>query len=625
MIDPSGKSTRRVGRVESLEDRRLLAGDSGMAASVGWDGPGLGSAEIGYHIAGELSDVSDQRIRDVVASVMRAFESIVDIQFVPRDSANLPRSIDIEFAAIDGRGGALVQTYRPDDVVDSMFAGDIQIDSSDDWEIGDAAGRGAFDLASGLVNGLATALGISVDPSDALSPHAAFDGLSEAYIDAALRLYAAAGSSGSGGDASGGNDDSNGGDSNGGDSVGGDADVRFDRRLWRRGGAFASLGSRIEATRSEHNYDLPTDVDGNRRTDANDAFEVIALLRSGLADRASIEELRGLADTDGNGRIEVVDVLRIINQIRRQGGDRIVDDGSGSSETGGGHSDDRPINATGRFITPILARWNADATIAAFDENGDGGLSLDELPLPSGVDAVVGPLMERLDADGDGIVTRDELDAVIEAARDEVFARHDRDGDGVWQRDEVPRRMWRSLVRSDVDVSGGVSRDQMGEIFDSRGLDRDANRIDVAETIVAMIRRLGSLDIDRVMERLDADRDGAIDGDELLGPVSGRLAGLGLDASWIPSLSRDEISGVLAMIPAALLDAMDRNGDGLIGATDIGSLPYFLLAGDDANRDGGLDLDEFTVALNRLADQLAREGDNGFIGRTMVQLIRRFV
>ena len=252
-------------------------------------------------------------------------------------------------------------------------------------------------------------------------------------------------------------------------------------------------------------------------------------------------------------------------------------------------------------------------------------MSLDELPLPSGVDAVVGPLMERLDADGDGIVTRDELDAVIEAARDEVFARHDRDGDGVWQRDEVPRRMWRSLVRSDVDVSGGVSRDQMGEIFDSRGLDRDANRIDVAETIVAMIRRLGSLDIDRVMERLDADRDGAIDGDELLGPVSGRLAGLGLDASWIPSLSRDEISGVLAMIPAALLDAMDRNGDGLIGATDIGSLPYFLLAGDDANRDGGLDLDEFTVALNRLADQLAREGDNGFIGRTMVQLIRRFV
>lgn len=181
---------RRRMLAESLESRRLLT------SSMGWDGPGLGSAQLTYHVSNAPAGLSQAETDAAIEAALDAWSSVVDIDFTQTDQAGQIDSLDISFARLDGPGGTLAQAYFPDDVNPARVAGDIQFDTSESWEVGNAAGRSAFDLVYVAVHEIGHALGL--DHSDAtssilaptVSPNQSFSTLDQDDIQEIQSLYA---------------------------------------------------------------------------------------------------------------------------------------------------------------------------------------------------------------------------------------------------------------------------------------------------------------------------------------------------------------------------------------------------------------------------------------------------
>ena len=178
--------------LEALEVRLCLA------SSVGWDGPGLGSAALTYHIANAPASLSQAAVDAAIQTALNAWASVAAVTFTPTSQPDLDNSIDITFAPIDGPGGTLAQTYLPDDVNRSTIAGDVQFDSAEDWEVGNAFGSEAFDLVLTAVHELGHALGLEHSRSPdavmypSISPNQSFTALAASDRASILALYAPA-------------------------------------------------------------------------------------------------------------------------------------------------------------------------------------------------------------------------------------------------------------------------------------------------------------------------------------------------------------------------------------------------------------------------------------------------
>jgi hypothetical protein len=171
-----------------------------MAASVGWDGRGQGSASLTYYIGDAPANLglSQDEIESALETALAAWSSTADITFTQTQTRGLPDSIDFSFAPIDGKGGTLAQAYFPDDVNPRIIAGDVQFDTSEQWENGNARGNAAFDLVYVAVHELGHALGLdhSEDAGSVLAARASanqrFTALSPHDVDDVLALYAPA-------------------------------------------------------------------------------------------------------------------------------------------------------------------------------------------------------------------------------------------------------------------------------------------------------------------------------------------------------------------------------------------------------------------------------------------------
>ena len=171
-------------------------GQSVALVGDGWDGPGLGGADLKYawiHLTEKLP--SDA----VEAEIVRAFNEWAKYAKLSFTSSKAPGSqtIAVLFAsgehgdgyAFDGPGGVLAHTFYPVPINAEPIAGDMHFDNDDGWKIG--ADVDVFSIAL-HETGHALGLGHSDKPGAVMYPYYhKTNALTQEDIDAVLRLYAA--------------------------------------------------------------------------------------------------------------------------------------------------------------------------------------------------------------------------------------------------------------------------------------------------------------------------------------------------------------------------------------------------------------------------------------------------
>ena len=167
-------------------------------ASAGWDGAGKGSADLTYYIANAPAGLSKADVTTAIKTALDAWSKVASVHFTESRTPGLAKQLDISFGNIDGSGGTLAQAYFPADVNPSRIAGDVQFDSSENWEIGNAKGSSAFDLVRVAVHEIGHSLGLdhsskgSAILAPSVSPNEYFTALDRDDVDAILSIYAPA-------------------------------------------------------------------------------------------------------------------------------------------------------------------------------------------------------------------------------------------------------------------------------------------------------------------------------------------------------------------------------------------------------------------------------------------------
>ncbi len=518
-----------------------------LAASFGWDGVGLGSAELTYTINGSPNSLSQAETTAAIEAALDVWSSVADITFTPTEQVGLRDSIDISFVNIDGTAGTLAQAYFPDDVNPARIAGDIQFDVSEVWEVGNALGNSAFDLVWVAVHEIGHSLGLDHADSGTsvlapfVSPSQSFASLSSVDVAAIQELYAAASTDTTDIVDTPEVDDettdeptvetpTDNGDNS--DDTGDSDDNPFPRSRWRRGGRWRPFGGRLDAQQVDFNYTNPTDVNGDNTTTPLDALMVINQLdwatSSGLTDLSEVETI-GLCDVNGDNSITALDALTVINAL---------------------HND----------TTETLASVTADA-------DSEDAEQLEE--------------SNELD-DVDELEIDDELDDSSELEEGDEVDDSDEEDEGSEPIDEG------GLVDEADDGA-----DEQGESDHGHHLaGRFPGRLFGGETEV-------------FVARFDADEDGALSEAEVSERLWEKLMTLEADGDGDGLVTLAEIDSALLALQLEAFNEKDSDGDGELSETEIGERPWQKISAADVDEDGGVSFDE----LLEFRDQLASDGE----------------
>jgi hypothetical protein len=168
----------------------------------GWDGPGLGSADLGYFFENDTPDLDPTVQRDSIVAQMAKWGAVAALTFTEASSAGQDLSLDILYGSgehgdglpFDGPGGVLAHAFYPNDINPESIAGDLHFDEDETWTIG----PGGTDHRFVALHELGHSLGLdhSDDPDAVMFPFYVGQTddpqLHQDDIDGILSIYGAA-------------------------------------------------------------------------------------------------------------------------------------------------------------------------------------------------------------------------------------------------------------------------------------------------------------------------------------------------------------------------------------------------------------------------------------------------
>jgi Ca2+-binding EF-hand superfamily protein len=293
-----------------------------------------------------------------------------------------------------------------------------------------------------------------------------------------------------------------------------------------------------------------------------------------------------------------------------------------------------------------------------FDSNHDGVLSVDDLPSLPPVDPAnrLLALLHEVDANGDGLLTLPEIQAVYPDFSAQAFAALDMNGDGVLSVADLPqgplpgpREMLLQLLReADTDHDGQVTLQEFlaarpeltADDFTRLDLNGDGiltradapdGQLDPVQALLGLLRETdangdgvvtfeeaAAFRPDLTQEQfasLDVNGDGVLSRDDLPPPTDpmARLIALlpAADANHDNAVTFDELQALAPDLTQEQFNKLDRNGDGVIASDDLAPPPpqdprerlLALIRQVDANHDGAATLDEVRAVLPQFPEE----------------------
>ena len=548
------KIDRRSLAVEGLEERRVLA------ASVGWDGPGQGSADLTYYIGQAPNGMSQSTFEAAIETALKAWSDVADINFAQTNQPGLNNSLDFTSKTIDGSGGTLAQAYFPADANRSRIAGDVQFDSAERWEVGNGQGASAFDIVLVAAHEIGHALGLdhSSDGSAVLypsvSPTQSFVGLDADDIEAIQSLYAAKPGSttdsgtDSGSDSGTGTDTDTTTDTNTGTSGSTPTNptkfwptrtTRFTPNSWfanwqnRLGGFRGGIETLDADAPINHNLFNPLDVNTDDNVSPADALLVINILND---DGKLTTEIK--VDTNGDGQITPLDALLVINGLgEEQSTTTITIDLSGESP----------------FVTVVTTPISGsdDGTVDSGDDSSIGDDPVDDSDIDDSTDV------------DDSIDIGDTDDSDSGTDTDTGTGTDD---------------------NTDDDEDTDVPFDYFGHQHHRFGGFGFGTRFGF----------LSPERVDSLFERFDTNTDDLLTEDEVPSRLWAHWSDDGVDTNADLAISVNELNAAVRAKQQEKFDALDDDSDGLLTETEVSSRLWTKLtdAEADTDADGGISLDE---------------------------------
>ncbi|HEX8986102.1 MAG TPA: matrixin family metalloprotease [Bryobacteraceae bacterium] len=199
-VYPASAALTGGGRVNACPGPLTAYGAIGQnvasGAGDGWDGPGLGPANLGYYFGVLTAKVPRVQAQTEILRGLAEWSKYVNVSFFPAASPTAARTISILFATgahgdsypFDGPGKVLAHTFYPAPPNPEPLAGDMHFDNAENWKIGQDID--VFSIALHEA-GHALGLGHTDIPGAVMYPYySKVSGLTAEDVAAVRQLYA---------------------------------------------------------------------------------------------------------------------------------------------------------------------------------------------------------------------------------------------------------------------------------------------------------------------------------------------------------------------------------------------------------------------------------------------------